>query len=113
MNYLAATLSIIHREDESKINATRKEILLLPSSTATKISPPPKIAMTPEEYDRYLINKLKKAEDLLNELLVKKTIGKLFLGLMQPQSEYATAHDDISLLKGYAENGCSVDCGPD
>ena len=61
--------------------------------------------MTPEEYDRYLINELDKAKDLPDELPVKKTIGNPFLGLMQPQPEYAAEHDDNPLLKGYAEMG--------
>ena len=35
------------------------------------------------------------------------------LGLMCPQPPYATAHDTIPLLKGYAHKGCPVQCGTD
>ena len=33
------------------------------------------------------------------------------LGLMCPQPPYATAHDTIPLLKGYAHKGCPVQFG--
>ena len=34
------------------------------------------------------------------------------LGLLCPQPPYATAHDAIPFLKGYAHKRCPVQCGP-
>ena len=75
--------------------------------------PPTKIAMSPAEYDTYLVNKLNTDQTLSTKVPVKQTVGKSQLGLMCPQPPYATGHDAIPLLQGYAENGCPVDCGED
>ena len=69
--------------------------------------------MTPAEQDSYIKQSLKNNTCLTNDILVKETIGKSQLGLMCPQPPYATEHDAIPLLKGYAQNGCPVDCGED
>lgn len=73
----------------------------------------PKIDMTEEEYNSYLQKNLQHNTNFPVELPVRQTIGKSMLGLMDPQLPYACDHDAIPLLKGYAEDGCPVQCGPD
>ena len=77
-------------------------------------APAPKLAMSPAEYDEHLAQKLKNDTCISSELPAKELIGKsLQLGLMKPQPPYATTHDAIPLLDGYANDGCPVDCGDD
>ena len=76
-------------------------------------APPPKIAMSQSEYDSHLASRLQKDNILVSDVPVKQTIGKSQMGLMCPRPPYATGHDAIPLLQGYAGNGCPVDCGQD
>ena len=48
-------------------------------------------------------------ETIPKDTPVKAGIGKY--GLMQP-NWYAMSHEAIPILKGYEEDGCPVDCGP-
>ena len=48
-------------------------------------------------------------ETIPTDTPVKAGIGKY--GLMQPNG-YAMSHEAIPILKGYEEEGCPVDCGP-
>ena len=70
-----------------------------------------KVNMTEEEYATYLHTSLKNNTDIPDELPVKAEIGKCVLGLMDPQLPYARDHDAIPLFKGYAQDGCLVECG--
>ena len=69
------------------------------------VTPAPKVAMTPEEYNSYLSAHLCNNQCIPTEILVKETIGKSRLGLMCPQLPYAVDHDAIPLLQGFADNG--------
>ena len=69
--------------------------------------------MTTEEYDTYLNKKLRKSNTVPTEISVRETISKSLLGLMCPNPPYAKDHDAITLLKGYACDGCPVDYGDD
>ena len=77
------------------------------------MEPEPKIAMTQEEYKKYLFGKLQNNDKIPREIPVKATIGKSLLGLMCPQLQYAVHHDTIPLLQGYAKDECLVDYGKD
>ena len=81
--------------------------------TRVPVTPTPKLAMSPEEYDSYLATTLENSESIPTEIPVKETIGKSHFGLMCPQLPYAVDHDAIPLLQGYANDGCPVDCGAD
>ena len=67
--------------------------------------------MSRAEYESYLVTTLKNDRTLTDDIPVKATIGKSELGLMRPQKPYATNHDAIPLLHGYANGGCPVNCG--
>ena len=85
-----------------------------PVLTSTQAPPPTtpfKQAMGPAEYERYMEEQMRLAQDIPSEVPVKASIGKL--GLMWPQPPYGVGHDAIPLLNLYAKNGCPVDCGPD
>ena len=69
--------------------------------------------MTKEEYDTYVQTSLANNTDIPDEVLVKETIGKCVLGLMNPQPPYVRNHDAIPLLQAYAQDGCPVDFGKD
>ena len=75
-----------------------------------KVRPIPKSDMTTDEYDTYLKTKLRKSNTVPTEIPVRETKGKSLLGLMCPKPPYAKDHDSIPLLKGYALDGCPVDC---
>ena len=76
-----------------------------------RVNESPKLAMSESEYESYLATKLHNDRNLTDDIPTKQTIGKLQLGLMRPQLPYATDHDAIPLLHGYADSGCPVDCG--
>ena len=96
--------------------STRDEAPQTASTPPSKIScvpvtPAPKVAMTPKEYDSYLAAHICNNQFIPTEIPVKETIGKSHLGLMCPQVPFAVDHDAIPLLQGYEENGCPFDCG--
>ena len=69
--------------------------------------------MTEEEYATYVHTSFKNNTDIPDQLPVKAAIGKCVVGLMDPQLPYARDHDAIPLLKGYAQDGCPLECGVD
>ena len=52
------------------------------STKQVKVIPREKLDMTTEEYDSYLKTKLKNSDTIPSKFPVRKTIGKLLLGLM-------------------------------
>ena len=68
-----------------------------------------KLTMTPEELSRDIATTVNTEESFPAELPIKETIGKC--QLMHPNT-YATNHAAAPLLRGYATQGCPVDCGP-
>ena len=78
-----------------------------------KVSPFTKLDITTEEYDAYLKTKFKNSDTIPAKFPVRETIGKLLLGLMCPNPLYAKDREAITLLQGYAHDGCPVDCGDD
>ena len=62
----------------------------------------------PDQLERLVHDAIEKEESIPANLQVKETIGKYY-GLMKPSS-VALEHEAAPLLKGFAENGCPVDC---
>ena len=59
--------------------------------------------------ERMVHEAVEKEESIPANLQVNETIGKYF-GLMYPRG-IALEHEAAPLLKGFADNGCPVDCG--
>ena len=64
----------------------------------------------PDQLERLVHDAIEKEESIPANLQVKETIGKYY-GLMKPSRSVALEHEAPPLLKGFAENGCPVDCG--
>ena len=74
---------------------------LLPAKISrVPVTPAPKLAMLPEEYNSYLATELQNSESIPTEILIKNIIGKSHVGLMCPQLPYAVNHDVIPSYKG-------------
>ena len=69
--------------------------------------------MSQEEHEKYLLENFQNNDNIPTEIPVKATLDKSFMGLMCPQLPYAMDHDKITLLQGFAQYLCPVDCGKD
>ena len=97
---------------QNRSSTTRNDYAECPTKQV-KVSPIPKLDMTTEDYDTYPKTKLWQSNTVPTEIPEVETIGKSLLGLMCKNPPYAKDHDAIPLLKGYARDGYTLDCGDD
>ena len=89
-------------------NPTQAATVPIPSTSKPPINLEALYA-DPEQMERMVHEAVEKEESIPANLQVKETIGKYF-GLMYPRG-LALEHEAAPLLKGFADNGCPVDCG--